>query len=116
MAGLLSPAKLKQLATSLLPTPQPGSPDLTAPIQAAAALVHAIHTSLGFRLVDPPPAATPEGDAAASNELKNRLPLGWSATSTKFKYRHEQSSLEFVINLVELGGRGMIAAVAVEVR
>lgn len=113
MASILSPATLNRLASSLVPPSQPGSPDLKTPIEAAALLAHAIHTSTGFRLVDPAPLAAAEGEEV----VKNRLPSDWAAGgTTKYKYKHEQSSLEFVVNLVELGGRGQVAAVAVQVR
>ena len=110
MASILSPAALNRLALSLLPAPSSGSPDLLSPIEAAALLAHAIHTSTGFRLVEPAPPAVADGEEG----VKNQLPSDWTRT-TKFKYKHEQSSLEFVVNVVELGGRGMVAAVAVEV-
>lgn len=85
--------------------------ELDSPIEALGLLVHAIHTQVGFRLVQPAPA--PNGEGAEANQL----PSGWSSNgSPKFRYKHEQSSLEFVVTITELGGRAMIAAVAVQVR
>ncbi|SCV68197.1 BQ2448_318 [Microbotryum intermedium] len=93
---------------------------LSKPLHALALLVHSIHSALDFRLVEPKPTtASSEGDDASTAVADaNQLPPGWegspSNTSIQFKYRHQQSSLEFVISLLEMGGRALIAGVAVE--
>ncbi|KAM0755560.1 hypothetical protein T439DRAFT_351335 [Meredithblackwellia eburnea MCA 4105] len=120
LSNLLSPPQINPLARSLLAKPsfdqrdqeqQQQQADLKTPIEAAALLSHAIHTAVGFRLVDPPPVDQNDG----ADDVKNKLPSNWiPGGSSKLKYRHEQSSLEFVVSVVEIGGRGMVAAVAVE--
>ncbi|KAI5476044.1 hypothetical protein MNV49_000473 [Pseudohyphozyma bogoriensis] len=110
--SLLTPSALSPLALQLLPSSS-SSPALNAPIEAVALLVHSIHTSLGFRLVSPsPPSSSSESD---SPETKNALPQGWTNNgSPRFKYRHEQSALEFDVSVQELGGRAVVSAVAVQ--
>ncbi|KAL8286603.1 hypothetical protein RQP46_004131 [Phenoliferia psychrophenolica] len=78
---------------------------LKTPIEAVALLLHALHTSTGFLLVEPAPGH--------DVDVKNRLPSDWAAGgTTKFKYTHEQSGLELLVHVFELGGRGMVAAVS----
>lgn len=119
----LLPSNLLPLALSLLPSSitstSPTSTDsaikpisLNNSIEALGLLIHSIHSSLGFRLIEPKPLEPKEGESETSNEL----PLNWNSNgSPKFKYKHEQSSLDFIISVVELGGRALIAAAAVEV-
>ncbi|SGY18035.1 BQ5605_C015g07959 [Microbotryum silenes-dioicae] len=101
------------------------STTLSKPLHALAILVHSIHSALEFRLVEPKPTSSNSNsnskagdDASPAAADVNQLPQGWegSATNTsiQFKYRHQQSSMEFVISLVEMGGRALIAGVAVE--
>lgn len=105
----LTASSILESALSLLPT-NDGTVKLATPIEALELIVHAIHTQTGFRLVSP--ASDPDSSVA------NRLPSNWTrdGTPTKLKYKHDQSSLEFVVSVVELGGRAMLAAVAVQVR
>ncbi|GAA5892762.1 hypothetical protein JCM6882_000574 [Rhodosporidiobolus microsporus] len=91
------------------------STTLSSPTQALALLVHAIHSALSFKLVSPTSqeGATAEGDA---NAHPNQLPQGWpqQGGELKFRYKHEQSSHEVVITVVELGDRALIAGAAVD--
>ncbi|ORY55967.1 PI31 proteasome regulator N-terminal-domain-containing protein, partial [Leucosporidium creatinivorum] len=106
----LTPSSLSSLAVSLLPS---DDNSLSSPIEALALLIHSIHTQVGFRLISPASPAVEQEEGAQS--VINKLPAGWSSSgSPKFKYKHEQSSLEFVISVTELGGRALVAAVAVE--
>lgn len=127
MSDPLAPDALVQLARSL------ASPDarLSTPAQSLALIAHAIHSALGFRLVHPKPDA--QAETGDSNEgqhqgeqgqqggdgVKNRLPRDWPPDEgkgeLKLKYRHDQSSLEFVISVVDLGGRLLVAGAAVDV-
>jgi proteasome inhibitor subunit 1 (PI31) len=108
----LTPSTLLPLALTLVP---PSTTTLVHPADALALLVHAIHTNVGFRLISPvAPRAAGQAEGQLMEEQKNVLGPGWDV-GLKFKYRHEQSALEFVVSVVELGGRAIIAAVAVEV-
>ncbi|GAA5985605.1 hypothetical protein JCM10908_007038 [Rhodotorula pacifica] len=72
---------------------------LTSPVQALALLSYAIHSQLDFRLVSP--------DAP--------LQADWLSRDTfKFRYRHDQSSLEFVVSVQDLhpSPRLLVAAAA----
>ncbi|GAA5896300.1 hypothetical protein JCM5296_002940 [Sporobolomyces johnsonii] len=104
MADPLDPTNLVSLSKSLV---SPSS-TLTSPTQALALLIHSIHSALAFRLIDPTPCS--------AQDHPNALPENWPipGAELKFKYRHEQSSLEFVVSVVDLGGRALIAGAAVE--
>ncbi|BGP20141.1 hypothetical protein JCM10213_000774 [Rhodosporidiobolus nylandii] len=108
----LDPSALLPLAQRLVSP----SATLSSPIQALALLIHAIHSALSFRLVSPAPSPAEESEGADEQPHPNRLPGDWprQGEELKFKYRHEQSSLEFVITVIELGGRALVAGVAVE--
>jgi proteasome inhibitor subunit 1 (PI31) len=69
MSDPTSTSTLQQLVPYLLPERgQPGS-TLTAPTDLAAVLVHAIHTSLEFRLIRP---ATPSGSRNQSADTEEQ--------------------------------------------
>ncbi|TRM67935.1 PI31 proteasome regulator N-terminal-domain-containing protein [Schizophyllum amplum] len=93
--------------SALLPEPK----RLECPQDAIAALIHAAFTTLSFRLVgvdDTSSTTTYEG---------NVLPEGWNRNGPghyTLRYRHEQSSMQFVIKVSKLGGRTVINAIAVE--
>ncbi|GAA5844193.1 hypothetical protein JCM9279_001722 [Rhodotorula babjevae] len=93
--------------------PQLVSPSCTlaSPIQALALVVHTVHTALGFRLTQPRPL---DGDGHPANRLPDEWPPHSSAGELKFRYRHDQSSLEFVVTVVELGDRALVAGAAVD--
>ena len=70
-------------------------------------------SALGFRLigVDDTPSAQTFQD--------NVLPETWNVHGPgnyTFRYKHEQSSLEFVLKLGKLGSRTTLNAIALEVR
>lgn len=67
------------------------------PISALVLLVHAIHASLGFRL-DPPKTT--------------KLTLA----ERELAYKHDKSSLSFVVRIGQLGQRLTLDALALEVR
>lgn len=69
-------------------------------------------TALGFRLI------AIDDTSPSQSYPNNVLPESWDAHgpgSYTFRYRHDQSSLEFVLKVSKLGGRTMIHAIAVEV-
>lgn len=137
MSNPLETPALLRLLLHLLPVST--SSPLPQPTDAIAALVHAIHTALQFRLI---PGSTPstagQGVAAAGNRGENdddaasetataveqgedaeapegRLPEGWNSRgedSYAFEYRHEQSSMTFRIRVGRMGGRVQIDAMA----
>ncbi|GAA5987270.1 hypothetical protein JCM5350_008125 [Sporobolomyces pararoseus] len=98
---LLSATQLLSLCHSL----SPSSTCLSSPSQVVLLLVHSIHSSLSFRLIDPKP----------QQQDKNELPRDWEKSSSNngFKYKHDQSSLEFIISVVDLGDKLLIVGNAV---
>lgn len=128
-----------------LPTllPRSTSSPLPHPTDAIAALVHAIHTALLFRVTIPtsaqPEAQTPQRDTdiddgasetstaveqegaeggAGDVDVENRLWTGWNhraEDSYGFEYKHPQSSMTFRVRVGRMGGRVQIDATA-EVR
>ncbi|BGP27740.1 proteasome Inhibitor PI31 [Rhodotorula toruloides] len=125
MGDPLTPDAVVQLARSL------AYPDarLSTAAQSLSLVIHAIHSSLSFRLVHPEPEAgtgpgTREGyqqgeqGQQAAEGVRNRLPRDWPPEEgkgeLKLKYRHDQSSLEFVVSVVDLGGRLLVAGAAVD--
>jgi proteasome inhibitor subunit 1 (PI31) len=106
--NILDPSAL----LSLLPTLLPSSRFLSSPQDAIAALLHTIMSTLGFRLI--------ALDESSMSNLPSAtiLPPEWNKNGPShyiFKYRHEQSSLDFVLNVSKLGSRTLINAIAVEV-
>ena len=130
----------------LLPTllPRSTSSPLPHPTDAIAALAHAIHTALDFRLVPSPQgqgiteqnlaahaAASTDIDDGASEAtaveadgeadaqpVEGQLPQGWNSRgedSYVFQYRHAQSSMTFRVRVGRMGGRVQLDAMA-EVR
>jgi len=107
--NILDPSAILSLLPSLLPTE---SKSLASPQDGIAALFHASLTALSFRL-------TAVGDSSPQPSLSNNtLPANWNSNGPGhyvLKYRHEQSSLEFIINIAKLGKRTVINAIALEV-
>ena len=96
---------------SSIPNYLSSSKVLSNPQDAIAALVHTILSVLGFRLVG-------VDDSSSSGSFEgNVLPEKWSLNGPgnyTFRYRHEQSSLEFIIKVSKLGSRTLINAIATE--
>ncbi|GJN94413.1 hypothetical protein Rhopal_007493-T1 [Rhodotorula paludigena] len=111
MPDPLDPAALCALAPSLV------APDcsLATPAHALALVVHALHSALAFRLVDPAPPPPP-AESTDEHATPNRLPDSWPAPGAelKFRYKHAQSSLDFVVSIVQLGDRLLVAGAAVD--
>ena len=137
MPDLLDATRILILLPVLLP-PSTSSP-LPNPTDAVAALIHAIHANLDFRLV---PSATPtpvtaaaldnvstqaEIDDGASETAtaveaeddtrasEGQLSAGWNARgedSYVFEYRHPQSAMTFRVRVGRMGGRVQIDAMA----
>lgn len=105
---ILDPSALLQSLSGLLPE---GKKQLGSQYDAIAVLLHTAMIALGFRLI-----AVDDSSSATSYD-NNVLPSEWNshAPNYTFRYRHEQSSLEFVLKLAKLGKRTLINAIAVEV-
>ncbi|TFK76033.1 hypothetical protein BDN72DRAFT_786314 [Pluteus cervinus] len=105
---ILDPSALISLLPSLLPT---SSKKLQSSQDGLAALVHSVLSAVGFRL-------TAVGDMqVTASESINVLSAGWNKSGPdhyNFKYKHDQSSLEFVVKIGKLGGRTLVNAIAVE--
>jgi hypothetical protein len=127
----------------LLPTLLPRSTSSPLPHTTAslAALVHAIHTALSFRLVRPADQQGDQGeedapdsrhehdfddgasetttavdqDEAGGDDVEARLWNGWNhraEDSYSFTYKHEQSSMTFRLRVGRMGGRVQIDGMA----
>jgi proteasome inhibitor subunit 1 (PI31) len=98
---------------SALPTYLANNTSLSSPQDALAALLHTILSVLEFRLVS-------VDDASAFNEYPNNvLPTSWNSNGPShytFKYRHSQSSLEFVLKVTKLGDRTLFHGLATGAR
>ena len=109
-ANILDPAALVAKLAHVLP---PSKPSLQSPTEGLAALVHSIMSVLAFRLI-----AVDDHSATRTFE-DNVLPDEWSLHgpgSYTFRYKHEQSSLEFLLKVTKLGSRTVLNAIALEVR
>lgn len=107
---LLDPSALTASLPNLLPQ---NRKKLESPQDAIAALVHTAFDALSFRLV------AVDDSTPASSTLEGVLPDSWNSHgpgSYTLRYRHEQSSLEFVVKVVKLGSRTLINGIAVQVR
>ncbi|THV08683.1 hypothetical protein K435DRAFT_740978 [Dendrothele bispora CBS 962.96] len=97
---------------SLLPTLLPSSDKkLSSPQDGLAALSHSILSALAFRLI------AVDDSSPASSDSNNVLPLEWNKNgpgSYTFRYRHDQSSLEFIVKISKLGSRTLFNAIAAE--
>ncbi|KAF8222750.1 hypothetical protein L208DRAFT_1412953 [Tricholoma matsutake] len=105
-SNILDPSALLSLLPSLLP---PSS--ISSPQDAIAALLHSIMSTLAFRLI--------AIDETSVQNLPSAtvLPTEWNKNGPghyTFKYRHDQSSLEFVLKVSKLGAHTLINAIAVE--
>lgn len=107
--NILDPAAICALLPTLLP---PNSKKLNSPHDGIAALVHTALSTLAFRLIAVDEASTSISSAS------NILPEPWNQHGPgnyTFRYKHDQSSLEFVVKVSKLGTRTLINAIAVEV-
>ncbi|KDR83591.1 hypothetical protein GALMADRAFT_85916 [Galerina marginata CBS 339.88] len=105
---ILDPSAVLSLLPTLLP---PDNRSLASPQDGIAALVHAALSVLAFRLI----AVDESSSSQASSS--NVLPSNWNKSGPgnyAFKYRHDQSSLEFLVKLSKLGTRAIINAIALE--
>ncbi|KIK65390.1 hypothetical protein GYMLUDRAFT_123486, partial [Collybiopsis luxurians FD-317 M1] len=95
---------------SLIPTLLPAdSRRLQSAQDALAVLSHSILAALSFRLV------AVDDSTPTSYAATNVLPEAWNKNGPgnyTLRYKHEQSSLEFIIKMSKLGSRTVINAIA----
>ncbi|KAJ7179869.1 PI31 proteasome regulator N-terminal-domain-containing protein [Mycena crocata] len=107
VSNILDPAALIALLPTLLPS---SKQTLSSSQDGIAALLHAAMTALAFRLI-----AVDESSLGTSPLTV--LPDEWNKDGPShytFRYRHDQSSLEFVLKVSKLGGRTLVNAIALE--
>lgn len=107
-SDILDPAALISLLPTLLPS---SSKSLASPQDAISALIHTALTVLAFRLI-----SVDDDDSASLTA--NFLPPQWNKGGPghyTFKYKHDQSSLDFVIKISKLGPRTVVNAIAFQV-
>ncbi|KAL0949685.1 hypothetical protein HGRIS_009722 [Hohenbuehelia grisea] len=104
--NLLDPSAIVSKLPSYLPS---SAKTLKSPHDGIAALLHTAMAAVEFRLID--------DHTPANSTLLNVLPAEWNQHGPgnyTFRYRHDQSSLEFVMKVAKLGSRTLINAIAVE--
>jgi len=98
--------------TSRLPGLLPeAAKKLGSPQDGLAALLHTAMAELGFRLI-----AIDERSPLIP-DLNNVLPKDWAQggpANYTFRYKHDQSSLEFLLKVSKLGNRTLFHAIALE--
>lgn len=109
-ANILDPSALISNLPNVLPQ---SKQSLQSPVEAIAGLIHTALSVLGFRL-------TAVDDSSPARTFDNNvLPEEWNLHGPgnyTMRYRHEQSSLEFLVKVTKLGSRTVINAIAIEVR
>ncbi|KAK7061612.1 PI31 proteasome regulator N-terminal-domain-containing protein [Favolaschia claudopus] len=107
MTDPLDAAGLISLLPTLLP---PSKQALSSSQDGIAALIHTALTALAFRLVG-------IDDSSTTSSSLTVLPEDWNKNGPShytFRYKHDQSSLEFLVKVSKLGGRTLINAIAFE--
>lgn len=106
----LDPAVLTSRLPDLLPE---AAKKLNSAQDGLAALLHTAMAELGFRLIALGERSPPIPD------LSNVLPEDWARNGPAdyaFRYKHDQSSLEFLLKVSKLGNRTLFHAIALEAR
>lgn len=109
MSDALDPSAVLSTVKQVLP---PDQRTLKTSQDGIAVLLHGVMTILGFRLV-----GLDDSSADVQHE-KNVLSGEWSKHSPDsfaFRYRHDQSSLVFLLKIVKLSKRLVIHGIALEV-
>lgn len=109
MSNVLDPSALVSKLPALLPAE---NKELQSAQDGLAALAHTAMNALGFRLIG-------VDDSSVTRTFEgNALPTEWNSHgpgSYTLRYKHEQSSFEFVVKLAKLGKRTVLNAIALEV-
>jgi proteasome inhibitor subunit 1 (PI31) len=104
----LDPAVLTKRLPDLLPE---AAKKLNSAQDGLAALIHTAMVELGFRLI------AIDDDSPPIPDLNNILPKDWAQrgpSNYTFRYKHDQSSLEFLLKVSQLGRRTLFHAIASE--
>ncbi|RXW24589.1 hypothetical protein EST38_g1229 [Candolleomyces aberdarensis] len=104
-SDILDPAALLSSLPNILPAE---SKRLASAQDGLAALLHIVFTALGFRLAEVNNSSVTPG---------NEFPPQWNQNGPgdySFKYRHDQSSLQFIVKVSKLGSRTVFNAIALE--
>ncbi|SNX84859.1 uncharacterized protein MEPE_03568 [Melanopsichium pennsylvanicum] len=119
MIDLLDPSALLSVLPTLLPASS-SEPQLRNPSDALAALIHTILTRLDFRLVglseDDRLPTSSDVPTSLPNEA-NKLPSQWNHKGPDhyaFRYKQNQSSLDYLVKLVKLGSRSIVHGIALQ--
>lgn len=107
---ILDPSALIAAMPFLLPSEDK---TLNSPQDGIAALLHTSLVALSFRLT-----GMDESSISPNSESNNVLPTGWNKHGPgyySFIYKHDQSSLDFLIKLCKLGTSTVINAIALQV-
>lgn len=86
---------------------------LSSPQDGIAALLHTALVALSFRFI-----GLDEGTNASGSDSNNALPADWNKNGPgyySFKYKHDQSSLDFLFKVCKMGKRTVINAIALQV-
>ncbi|KAH9940600.1 PI31 proteasome regulator N-terminal-domain-containing protein [Amylocystis lapponica] len=105
-ANVLDPSALISALPNFLP---PEKRTLDSPQDAIAVLIHTAMIALGFRLI--------AVDESSPARTLLTFPPDYGKNGPghyTFRYKHEQSSLEFLLKIVKLGSRTLINSVAIE--
>ncbi|ESK97549.1 hypothetical protein Moror_17549 [Moniliophthora roreri MCA 2997] len=108
MANILDASALISLLPTLLPE---SDKTLKSPEDGLAALSHTILSALAFRLVGV------DDSSSVLHTSSNTFPAEWNKNGPgnyTFRYKHDQSSLEFLIKVSRMGARLLFNAIAIE--
>lgn len=88
------------------------SPQLKTPYDAIALASHAAMLAVGFRLVGL--GEDHKLDMSSDTEQPRSLPTEWNASpsSVSFRYKHTQSSMEFLLKINRMGNKAVIMGMA----
>lgn len=114
MQANLEPSKVLSILSKTLPD---DCESFGSPHVALAALIHALHISLHFRLH--PSHAVPDNvtDDEEKRLAASRLPNNWSGPGRDLSlaYKHASSAMTWETCVSKVGNRAIVNAVAVEV-
>ncbi|KAF1955703.1 hypothetical protein CC80DRAFT_593916 [Byssothecium circinans] len=108
-----NPLSAESLATFMASSlPRGAEPSLKNAYEAVALATHAGMLSVGFRLIGL--GEDTRIDASADAHNPQPLPAAWNAHSSyEFRYAHSQSSMEYLITVIRLGGTAVVNGLAV---
>ena len=121
MTDLLDPSALLHVLQQLLPSSEP---QLRLPSDALSAMIHTIMTRLDFRLAGlseddllPQPSSDESSSSSSDATSTNKLPAEWNSKGPdhySFRYKHHQSSLDYLVKIVKLGNKAVIYGIVMQ--